>query len=263
MPEGHTIHRLARDLSATFGGGPVGATSPQGRFTEGAASIDGKPLARATARGKHLFLEFDETLIHIHLGLIGKFRPRALGVDATDSVRLDLTNGEEFWQLTEPQTCAIVTAHEEAHVANKLGPDPLARGASSQQFIEALGKRKVPISAALLDQGVVAGIGNVYRAEFLFLMGIEPHTPANKLTADQALELWDLSKQMLRLGVKLNRIVTVSRQDGGKPQSRMTNNERLYVYKREDQPCRRCDAPITIGKIGSRSVWWCPVCQPA
>ncbi|MGY9074617.1 MAG: Fpg/Nei family DNA glycosylase [Acidimicrobiales bacterium] len=263
VPEGHTIHRLSRDLYRTFGGSPVQATSPQGRFSEGAAFVDGRPLTRSTARGKHLFLEFDETLLHIHLGLIGKFRPRPFDVPAGESVRLNLANGGEDWQLTGPQTCAVINRAEEAAITDKLGPDPLARGAKADRFVEQLARKSAPIAAVLLDQAVIAGIGNVYRAEFLFLLGIDPHTPAKQLPTDQAVTLWNLASDLLRVGVKLNRIVTVSRQDAGMALSRVANDDRLYVYKREDQPCRHCDAPISIGKVGGRSVWWCHVCQPA
>ncbi len=261
MPEGHTIHRLARDLASTLGIDPLQVTSPQGRFADGAADLDGRSLVRADAWGKHLFLDFDGPRLHVHLGLIGKFRrPRGDG-PIPDSVRLRIDNGDTAWHLTGPQTCRLVDPGEVSEITDKLGPDPLRRGARPDRFVEALGRRRAPIAAALLDQNIIAGIGNVYRAEFLFIEGIDPVTPAANLRPDQALALWDLAKAQLRQGVRLNRIVTVSADDAGSPPGRLRRADALYVYKREGRPCRRCATEITIGQVGGRSCWWCPSCQ--
>lgn len=261
MPEGHTIHRLARDLGKSFAAGPVWATSPQGRFREGAQRLDGAELQRARAFGKHLFLEFEPAMLHIHLGLIGKFRPAPITEAPRDSIRLRLRNDDGVWDLTGPQDCRLIGRAEQDEITDRLGPDPLRRGARPDRFVEALARRRTPVAAALLDQAVVAGIGNVYRAEFLFIEGIDPHQPAASLSSEQALALWDLSREQLRQGVRLNRIVTVDKNDSGTSAGRLAREDALYVYKREGLPCRRCATEISIGDVGGRSCWWCSSCQ--
>jgi endonuclease-8 len=263
MPEGHTIHRLARDLNATFAGHPVVASSPQGRFREGAAQIDRQVLEEAVAHGKHLFLRYEDSVLHIHLGLIGKFRPVESATAPGDTVRLRLeaAEGEQAWHLTGPQECQLVDDGHRLDVLDRLGPDPLRRGARPEPFVAALGRRRAPIGAALLDQAIIAGIGNVYRAELLFLAGIDPRTPSSSLTEEQGRELWGSAKAQLRQGVRLDRIVTVSKQDAGRSPGRLARGDALYVYKREGLPCRRCSTEIAIGDVGGRSCWWCPSCQ--
>ena len=261
MPEGHTIHRLAKDLRSDLAVGPVGASSPQGRFTRGASLFNGKLLSSSEAWGKHLFLRFPEELIlHIHLGLIGKFRPQPIEVSPSETVRLRL-EGRQAWHLTGPQKCALIETEEFVEITEALGPDPLRRGSRWEDFATALTLKKTPIAISLLDQSVIAGIGNVYRAEFLFLLGIHPERPSSDLELSQIKDLWDISVSQLRQGVRLNRIVTVSKEDAGRTPGRLKAADSLYVYKREGKPCRRCASPIQIAKFASRSCWWCDRCQ--
>ena len=264
MPEGHTIHRLARDLRRTLGDHPVRARSPQGRFTEGARAIDGLPMATAAAWGKHLFVEFDgldDRQLHVHLGLIGKFRPTALDTPERDTIRLRLEGADTAWDLTGPQDCRLIDPAERDVIVDRLGPDPLRRGKGFARFAEALERRRIAIGAALLDQSVVAGIGNVYRAEFLFLIGVDPHRAANSLTSTEVELLWSTAGEQLRQGVRLNRIVTVTRADAGASAGRLQRDDALYVYKRDGLPCRRCGTEVAIGEIAGRSCWWCSRCQ--
>ena len=261
MPEGHTIHRLSKDLRSDLAIGAVKATSPQGRFDHGASLITGKPLLGSEAWGKHLFLRFStETILHIHLGLIGKFRPQPLDVSPTETVRLRL-EGRQAWHLTGPQKCVLVGADEFVATTDALGPDPLRRGSRCEDFAVGLAKRKTPIAISLLDQSVIAGIGNVYRAEFLFLLGIHPKRPSCDLNPAEIKNLWDLSVSQLRQGVRLNRIVTVSQEDSGRTPGRLKPEDSLYVYKREGQPCRRCASPIRVSAFAGRNCWWCDRCQ--
>ncbi|MGI9622604.1 MAG: Fpg/Nei family DNA glycosylase [Acidimicrobiales bacterium] len=265
MPEGHTIHRLARDLRADLGQHDVGASSPQGRFEAGSALIDGRNLVSSEAWGKHLFLEWDSgDLLHVHLGLIGKFRPTDLDETPSETVRLRLEGQNYAWHLTGPQTCAVVTPDDREEVISRLGPDPLRRGTRRRGvFVERLTATKRPLGAALLDQAIIAGIGNVYRAELLFLQGVNPAVSASRLDEAAAAELWDTTVTQLRRGLEWNRIVTVHRDDLGKRVTRNTDPEdALYVYHRTDEPCRRCQTLVEAREIAGRQIWFCPRCQP-
>ncbi len=264
MPEGHTIHRLAKDLNKTLRPAKVTASSPQGPFAEGAAMLDGKKLREAEAWGKHLFLDFaGAPLLHIHLGLIGKLRPKPIETpDDEGAIRLRLAGKDQLWDLTGPMVCALIDDDDAAKVTSKLGPDPLRRDGKADEFVTRLLKKKVPISAALLDQKVIAGIGNVYRSEFCYLAGIDPNTPANSLDEDTARLLWDMATSQLKQGVKLNRIVTRDPKEVGTSAGRIGNDDRLYVYKREGQECHRCGDEIRLLEIAKRKAWRCPTCQP-
>ncbi len=265
MPEGHTIHRLARDLRRDLVGTELEASSPQGRFAGGAKSLDGQVLTATEAAGKHLFMHAGHDLtLYIHLGLIGKFRRFDASTDRGDAVRLRFERDTFAWSLTGPQTCRLIEPPEVEEIIAKLGPDPLRRGASPDKFIDKAARSNKAIGALLLDQNVIAGIGNVYRAELLFLAGIHPATPAKDLGGDVVREIWDKTVELLRLGVRLDRIVTVTTADsGGTTAGRLGPDNRLYAYKRTGEPCRRCDTPIVTAPIASRSIWWCPTCQPA
>jgi len=128
-------------------------------------------------------------------------------------------------------------------------------------FVDRMSRRKVPLAAAILDQKVMAGIGNVYRSEFCYLLGVDPRTPANSLAEDDVRELWDLATSQLKLGVKLNRIVTRNPDEVGVTPAKIGQDERLYVYKREGLPCHRCAGEIRLLEIAKRKAWYCPTCQ--
>jgi endonuclease-8 len=266
MPEGHTIHRLARDLNSslrsTKKSNPVEASSPQGRFSEEAKLLDGKRLVAAEAWGKHLFVDFDEApLLHIHLGLIGKLRRKPADDPVTGAVRLRLIGNDDLWDLTGPMICALIDHEDLDTITAKLGPDPLRKDGNREDFLGRMQKLKVPLAAALLDQKVVAGIGNVYRSEFCYLAGTDPRTLANTLDDEQILEFWDLATSQLKLGVKLNRIVTRDPSEVGVTARKLNNDDRLYVYKREGLPCHRCGDEIRLLEIAKRKAWYCPTCQ--
>ncbi len=180
MPEGHTIHRLALDLGRDFAGKLVAASSPQGRFRD-AARIDGTELTRAHALGKHLFLDFGERCVHVHLGLFGKFKRRRLGEPPRPTVRLRLATESAVWDLTGPTACELVDAKELAALRARIGGDPLAEGTRPAATWKRVSRSKRAIGALLLDQSIYAGIGNVYRAEILFLAGVNPLVPGTEL----------------------------------------------------------------------------------
>lgn len=265
VPEGHTIHRLAADLQADLQSHPVRASSPQGRFDDGATRLDGRDLLKAEAYGKHLFCWWDgDDILHVHLGLIGKFRPFPAAEDPGESVRLRLESPATAWHLTGPQTCRVISPPERDQVVAELGPDPLRRGSRRRdEFVDRFTSTSRAAGVALLDQHIVAGIGNVYRAEILFLRGIHPAKPANAVDPDEAGAIWDLTVDQLRRGKKWNRIVTVDDDDVDRRVTRrIKRDDALYAYKRTGLPCRRCHDHIVDTELGGRSIWLCPTCQP-
>ena len=270
MPEGHTIHRAARLQRRALRGGPLCADSPQGRFDAGAAVLNGRSVEDVEAYGKHLFYRWsDDVVLHVHLGLFGRFQLwRREAADEplptpTPGTRLRLVGDDVVLHLAGATACELVDPAQEEVILARLGPDPLARRASPSAFVEALHRRRIGVAAALLDQRVICGIGNVYRAELLFLAGIHPERPARDVSADAALALWSSAVEQLRAGERSGRIVTVDPAEvGAASRGRVRRGDRLYVYKRTGEPCRRCGTPIAAGESAGRRIFWCPRCQP-
>lgn len=266
MPEGHTIHRYARLHRKALGGARVGASSPQGRFTEGAARLDGATLADVDAYGKHLFYRFEPVgTLHVHLGLFGRFRLfRSDPPPPTPGTRLALTaaDGTTLYLAGATAVELIDSAHER-RLRDRLGPDPLQPDADGAVFAAALRRRSVGIGQALLDQKAIAGVGNVYRAEALFLEAVHPDTPARALPDDRVHLLWQRIRDLLRQGERAGRIVTIEPADRDTPPSRLRRSEALYVYKRDGLPCRRCGTIIRSWELGGRTIFACPQDQPS
>jgi endonuclease-8 len=264
MPEGHTIHRLARDHRRDLAGRWVEATTGQARFAEGAQRLHGQVLVDAEAWGKHLFHQFDGgDLLHVHLGLIGKWFRRTAEPrpDPTATTRLRLAGDEVAWDLVGPMVCAVVSPSERAAVVVKLGPDPLRRDADPERMWARLKRSAKPVGLLLMEQDVVAGIGNVYRSEVLNIVGIDPRRPAKTVTRDEFDAIWAETVRQLRLGVKRNRIVTMSAEDLPRPLNRLRRGEGRYVYKQEH--CGRCATPLDVYPLAGRTTWSCPTCQPS
>jgi endonuclease-8 len=265
VPEGHTIHRIARDHGALLAGRPVSVASPQGRFSDSASRLDGRVLDGIEPYGKHLFYDWgDGDVVHVHLGLFGKYRvhrhPGAAPPPPVGAVRMRLATDEVTVDLAGPTDCSLGTPGDRDAIVARLGPDPLRRDADPKAFVNRVTRSRAPIGGLLLDQSVVAGVGNVYRAEALFVHGIHPTTPGRSLDPAEAGALWDTVGAMLRQGVKDNRIVTVSREELGKPRSRVTRAEATYAYKQST--CRRCGSTIERFELANRTAYACPTCQP-
>ncbi|MGH8930942.1 MAG: Fpg/Nei family DNA glycosylase [Egibacteraceae bacterium] len=270
MPEGHTVHRIARLHREALAGRQVRVTSPQGRFAAGAAQLDGRRLDDVEAYGKQLFYRFGSDVLHIHLGLVGKFptyHGEAPAPTATTrlAIAADGESGRTIAYLVGPMVCDLVDPDSEKQILAGLGPDPLGDG-TEDQFVAMLARRSVPIGAALLDQRVIAGVGNVYRAEALFLCGIHPDHPARSLEPGEITCLWRTIAGAMRLGERLGRIVTVTPEEVGaaRPEDlAASDDERLYVYRRAGDPCRRCATELCAWTVGGRTITACPRCQPA
>jgi formamidopyrimidine-DNA glycosylase len=251
VPEGHTLHRLARDQRRDLRGHKVHVTSPQGRFAESAARLDQHIVEKVDAYGKHLFTTFDSSdVLHVHLGLIGKFRRQpSPPIDPVGIIRLRIEGPDATWDLSGPTVCRIIDPPEMERVVAKLGPDPLRRGADRERFVHAVQRSSKPIGALLLDQSVIAGIGNVFRAEVLFVHGIHPSTPGDMIDTPTLEAMWDTLRGWLRDGVRRNRIVTNTVRDP------------LRVYHQE--VCDVCGTPLVSLEVGGRRIEVCPMCQPA
>lgn len=321
MPEGHSLHRLARQVDDVFGGRRVRASSPQGRFTEGAALIDGRVLERAWAHGKHLFADIEGgRVLHIHLGLYGAVSfggdrtftaassigaPRRIGerelpglgdrveigdaddddprpapgsgqaklvcgVSAArvpalvapaprDTVRLRLQTVHGWADLIGATACQLLTRQEADALLARLGPDPLNDDAPDA-FVDRASRTRRPIGAVLMDQSMVAGVGNIFRAESLFRAGLDPWTPAREVGEQRLTALYRDNGELMRMGVRLGRIVSTTPEHraaapgGGRPS--------YYVYKRQGQACLVCgEDAIVVEEMAARKLYRCMVCQ--
>ena len=341
VPEGHAIHRLAAQFAQVMSGEVVAASSPQGRFTAGAAVLNGQRLTDVQAYGKHLFLGFaprqvdtaqttpdsksPPTWLHIHLGIYGSWRfygdseftSRHVGTvlnlpESTQqtaeiveipvhthhddsafaphehfadrwfwtpapftapppygTVRLRLVTAHGAADLSGPNTCELLDVEGVAAVFARLGPDPLRPDCDCGEFVKRCATRQKGIGEALMDQSVIAGVGNIYRAEVLYAARLNPFTPAREVTSRKLRRIWDWLEEYLPLGVESGRITTASPDDyavfverelaaGREPQA---IDSRYYVYQRQDRPCLHCSATVKLRIAGGRKLYWCPRCQ--
>lgn len=260
MPEGHKTHAIARQHNECFAGKRVSVTSPQGRFSDGASRIDGKRLQKVEAIGKQLFYRFGKDLVlQIHLGRYGKFKEHSLPVpDPVGSVRLRMISKERVIDLSGPTTCRIIDDKTQASIVGKLGPDPLA-GGKPQEVFAAFQSSNKPVGALLLDQSVIAGVGNIFRAELLFELEIAPTVPAKELSRAQFNQLWKSLCKMMNVGLKYGKIITVTATEAGKPLNQLENKERFRVYGKSQ--CPKCNTAIEKPKIAGRPLYMCPSCQ--
>jgi len=263
MPEGHTIHRLAQDHNAWLRGQELAAMSPQGRFSAEARRLNGSCFLRAEAYGKHLFHFWSGNRItHIHLGLYGRFRVhKNPAPEPRGAVRLRLIGEHRTLDLNGPNRCHLTTPEQFEQQIKKLGQDPLRSDADPEKVWQRLKSSRAAIGSLLLNQSVIAGIGNVYRAEILYLLRICPERPARDLTRDEFDQLWQLAVDLLKTGVKYNRIITVDAQTLGKPLSRATAVERTLIYKSPE--CPGCGDDVYYWELGNRTIYACSRCQPA
>jgi endonuclease-8 len=154
----------------------------------------------------------------------------------------------------------LIDPLSEGELLARLGPDPLRAEADPEAAWEVLKRRRIPISALVLDQRFIAGIGNVFRAEILFACGIDPMLQANTLKRSEFDCLWETAVAMLRAGERSGRIVTVPASEAAGAPSKLRGSDRVQVYRRER--CRRCGSPIRTKEVAARTLYWCPVCQP-
>ncbi len=261
MPEGDTVHRTAAALQSALAGGMV--TRFEVRVPASAtADLRGQPVHEVAARGKHLLMRIGTATLHSQLQLEGRWvlqraaqwrggpahAARAIvGVDDAPSggcvaVGFDLVG-----------VAVLPTAHE-ARLVGHLGPDPLSDDWDPDVAVARLRTDPRSVHVALQDQRTVAGFGNEYASELLFLRGILPTTPATHV---DAAALVDLGARVMRANL-------------ARPRRTFTGDSRAgrttWVYGRARQPCRRCGTLVESMTLGAdptrqRVVFWCPSCQ--
>jgi formamidopyrimidine-DNA glycosylase len=303
MPEGHSVHRIADLFDRIFAGRVVEASSPQGRFRDGAALIDHTTVHTTYARGKHLFGVFDnDRILRVHLGIYGawdvvssggaKQRAGAPGPSVVTNlgaprvkrghaeqaeaavfppepvgqVRLRLGDDRFVADLRGPTACEVLTPEEAEAVEKRLGPDPMVDDltAGGQEFIRRMKKTTTPVALALMNQNIVSGIGNVYRAEILFRHRLDPYTPSKELSEDTLLALWRDWAVLLQEGVTTGVMMTRDDLDeDGRDIALRQKDHRYFVYGRAGDPCRVCGAAVTLAVAAARKLYFCAGCQQA
>jgi len=326
MPEGHSVHRIAKQFAVNFVGHRVAVSSPQGRFADDAKRIDGHTLTAAKAVGKQMFLEFDNELwLRVHLGIYGAWdfagdisidptiasangrmgqtnqkgtanqtgtvldeagenslhsigAPRRTRLRMSESekveadidvfppepigqVRVRLLTDTAVADLRGPTACEVLDPAEVDAVIAKLGPDPQVDDGpgAEEAFVAKVRKKQTVIALLLMDQSVVSGIGNVYRAELLFRARQNPHTPGKLVPEETVRELWRDWVHLLRIGVETGQMMTMDDLDEESYRKAMAKREdRHWVYKREGLPCRVCGTHILMEELGGRKLYWCP-----
>jgi endonuclease-8 len=324
MPEGHSVHRIARQFALHFVGKEVVISSPQGRFADGAKRIDGSTMVEAKAVGKQMFLEFDNGLwLRVHLGLYGAWdfagditadattvsaggrmgqtnqRGTFLDRDAAEdsvasigaprrtrlrmseqekleapidsfppepigAVRVRLLASDAVADLRGPTACEVLTPEQVDAAIAKLGPDPLVDDpkAAEDRFTAVVLKKSTPIALLLMDQSVVSGIGNVYRAELLFRARLDPHTPGRLLAEETVRALWRDWAHLLEIGVRTGQMLTMEDlSDDDYRRALAHRDDRHWVYHRTGLPCRVCGTNIVMEELASRKLYWCPMDQ--
>jgi endonuclease-8 len=269
MPEGHTLYRLARLHKRRYAGAPVAVSSPQGRFAEEASRVDGRTLVNAEAYGKHLFHDYGpHGTVHVHLGLYGAFSESTLpAIAPVGQVRMRMAGGTHWTDLRGPTRCELLDEDQVDAIKARLGPDPLRRDAKPERAWERISRSRTSLAALLMDQSVLAGVGNVYRAEVLFRHGIAPMLPGSTLDAVLWKEIWADLVALMRDGVRTGRIDTVAAEHLPEATGRAPRVDRhggeVYVYRRTGEPCLVCGTPVAHQQLAGRNLYWCPTCQPA
>jgi endonuclease VIII len=255
MPEGDTVWHTARQLDEALAGQIL--TRSDFRVPRLAtATLVGDTVLAATARGKHLLIRTKAGLtVHTHLRMDGSWRITAAAAEVRNDYRIRLILANDSWQATGYQlgVVELVRTRDEQRITGHLGPDLLGSDWDSAEAVRRLGTEPSrPIAEALLDQRNLAGIGNVYKAEVLFMRGISPWQPTGSVASLD--EVVVLAQQLLEVNKdRVGRVTTGSPRRG----------EETWVYGRRGRPCRRCGSAIRAQGQADRITYWCPKCQPS
>lgn len=269
MPEGHTILRAA-NLWNTLAGYPLKISSPQARFTDEAKTLDGLSLIKAYAHGKHLFLYFpNDKIVHIHLGLYGRHHWRPTPApEPTATVRLRVEHPDGVIDLNGPNVCELLNSAQAQVIFDRLGPDPLKLETLPKEFLIKATTLKMPVGRLLMEQSKIAGVGNVYRAEVLFIRGVSPYTLAKDISVSAWQGIWFATRDLMLHGVNHPRGIETIYAGSPRPVTLASNkvivkDRGTYVYKRTGMPCLACNTLVVQEEFFGRTLYLCRVCQPA
>jgi endonuclease VIII len=253
VAEGDTILRAARRIEAAIGGEQVEVATPNRRgAAAGIQRLDGKTLERASARGKHLLLELGDISLHSHLGMSGSWHVYPRGATWRKPARAAWVvlkgKDSEAVQFGGPTLRLLRTnTLRRDPTLSRLGPDILAAAFDREAIARSL--RAHPQRAlgdALLEQTLVAGIGNIFKSEACFAARLDPWQPIGGLTDEQLDRVIDAAHDLMQDAVEHGRHTS-------------------SVYHRAGRPCAGCGAPILSRGQGdaNRTTYWCPQCQSA
>lgn len=293
MPEGNEIHRWAERHNRSFAGKKMHVESPNGRSPE-VAVLDGRKLVEVRAKGKHLGYVFGKNLIlHVHLGRYGDWtegqmplaevrgmlRLRMWPVGAKvrkdakvpskrhgwyssdDGVNSVQPEDVDWLELRGATACEVYDDAQWEKLMERLRPDALDGDDPTPAF-EKIGKAKTPISVLLMMQDVIAGIGNIYRAELLFRERLDPMAEGRDVPVARLKRIWKDSIPLLKAGMVDRRIVTTRPKDRPTKKTGSPVKEEVhYVYRRHGKPCFVCGTKIERKDIAGRTLYWCPTCQ--
>ena len=228
---------------------------------EVAEELEGDSVRSVERRGKYLVLRLDSWLaLLVHLRMTGSF-----GFEPTTHERavLELDDGTRlaYRDVRRFGTWLVVEGAElEPYLASKNGPEPLSPRFTAAWLGSRLAVRRAAVKSVLLDQRVVAGLGNIYADEALWRARVSPLLPAQDVDADEIRRLQRAIRAALRAGIERqgSTLSEYRTPDGG----RGAMQEEFRVYGRDGLPCRRCGTTITKTRVGGRGTWYCPRCQP-
>ena len=258
MPEGHTIHRAARDHHRALAGQKLFVSSPQGRFSDGASLLDAQCCETVEAFGKHLLYRFQNKLaLHIHLGLFGRIRKqRSPPEDPNGAVRVRMTCKTHSIDINGPSICEVLDQPGVNALITRIGPDILRTDANPEISFQKIQQSRLPIGRLIMDQSIIAGIGNIYRTEILWRQAIHPEIPGNEISRQAFDRIWNDAAYLLAIGVKKNAIVTVDAQITNKKQS----GENYNIFGKIS--CPKCYGTLRRLEINKRKAFVCDACQP-
>ncbi|NNF79854.1 MAG: formamidopyrimidine-DNA glycosylase [Rhizobiales bacterium] len=210
------------------------------------------------AFGKHLIYRFDGGLaLHIHLGLFGRIRKRKLPLlEPRGAVRVRMVGATHVVDINGPTICEVLDEPQFLALAGRIGPDVLRSDADPDLAYRRIAKSRAPIGRLIMDQSVMAGIGNIYRSEILWRQAVHPMSPGRLVGRRTFDKIWKDAVQLLNIGVKRNAIVTVDNALPGRGRYR----ERVNIFG--IATCPRCDGNIRRFELDNRKVYVCDTCQP-
>jgi endonuclease-8 len=272
MPEGDTIFRAARTLNRALAGSHVTrfeTVFPAVARIDHDQRVVGRLVESVASRGKHLLMAFSGNLVlRTHMRMHGAwhiYRHGERWQRPAREMRLRLETARFVAigfnvPIAELLSSRDLSRHEELQA---LGPDLLAPSFNRDEAAGRMRRQcREPVARVLLNQRVVAGIGNVFKSEILFKAGIDPSTPVGDLSDDQLARIIDEARALMTANV-LDRSGTVSPALGRRTTRSLDPSASLWVYGRGGKPCRRCGTPILVNRSGvdARLTYWCPRCQ--